>query len=183
MVAGIAVSLVPSAWLELPVANRQAGIAVAGLGVVVLYAGGYDRFDSESETGAADPVTQTPTRTTGPREIVHKYVSTVLFTIGVWLLLGQTRADPVFGFDPEPIELPWGELPVLGGGLVVSAVLVFALTHPRSPFLPPSSGVPTPTRDSGPLVRVTTRTMSRQTPGNAFLIPPPGKGHDLVPVR
>jgi len=27
-----------------------------------------------------------------------------------------------------------GELPVVGGGFVVSAVLVFALTHPHSPF-------------------------------------------------
>ena|GEM_PF-2120522 len=99
---------------------------------MLLYAGWYDRFDSESETSAAESVTQTPARTTGSREIVHKYVSTVLLTIGVWLILGQTRADP--GFGPEPVELPWGELPVLGGGLVVSAVLVFALTHPRSPF-------------------------------------------------
>ena len=138
LIVGIVLSLVPSAWLDLPVANRQAGIAVAALGVVLLYggwfAGWYDRSDSQSETGTADPVTQTPTRTTGTRAIVHKYVPTVLLTIGVWLLLGQTRADPAFGFGPEPVELPWGELPVVGGALVVTAVLVFALTHPRSPF-------------------------------------------------
>jgi len=134
IVAGILLSLVPSAWLGLPVGNRQAGIAVAALGVVLLYAGWYDRFDSQSETSAADPVTQTPTRTTGPSESVHRYVPTVLFTIGVWLILGQTRADPAFGFGPEPVELPWGQLPVLGAAFVVSAVLVFAFTHPRSPF-------------------------------------------------
>jgi len=137
LIAGIVLSLVPSAWLELPVANRQAGIAVAALGVVLLYAGLYNKFDSQSETSETDPVTQTPTRTTGPREIVHKYVPTVLFTIGVWLILGQTRADPVFGFGPEPVELLWGELPVFGGVFVVSAVLVFVLTHPRSPFFGP----------------------------------------------
>jgi len=134
MIVGIGLSFLPSAWLELPVSNRQAGVVVFGLGVVLLYTGSLLGSDSRSETGAADPVTQTPTRTTGPREIVHKYVSTVLLTIGVWLLLGQTRADPVFGFGSEPVELPWGELPVLGGAFVVSAVLVFALTHPRSPF-------------------------------------------------
>ncbi|MBX0284997.1 hypothetical protein [Haloarcula salinisoli] len=138
IIAGIVLSFVPSAWLDLPVGNRQAGIAVAALGVVVLYvgwyAGWYEGSDSESETSAADPVTQTPTRTSGPGEIAHRYVPTVLFTIGVWLLLGQTRADPAFGFGPEPVELPWGQLPVLGAAFVVAAVLVFALTHPRSPF-------------------------------------------------
>ena len=134
MVTGIALSFVPAAWLDLPVANRQAGIAVAALGVVLLYAGWYDRFDSQSETSADDPVTQTPTPTSGPGEIVHKYVPTVLLTIGVWLLLGQTRADPAFGVGPEPVELPWGQQPGVGAAFVVAAVLVFALTHPRSPL-------------------------------------------------
>jgi hypothetical protein len=138
-------------------------VAALGVAVLYAgwYAGWYDRSDSQSEASAADTggckfvkifatpgcrstsvcyshqydsVTGTPARTTGPREIVHKYVSTGLLTIGVWLLLGQTRAEPVFGFGSEPVELPWGELPVLGGAFVVSAVLVFAFTHPRSPF-------------------------------------------------
>ena len=138
IIAGIVLSLVPSAWLELPVGNRQAGIAVVALGAVLLYAGWYagwyDRSGSESETSADDPVTQTPTRTSGPGEMVHRYVPTALLTIGVWLLLGQTRADPAFGVGPEPIALPWGELPVFGAAFVVAAGLVFALTHPRSPF-------------------------------------------------
>lgn len=134
LIAGIVLSFVPSAWLDLPVGNRQAGIAVAALGMVLLYAGWYSESDSQSETSAADSVTQTPTRTSGPGEIAHRYVPTVLFTIGVWLLLGQTRADPAFGYGPEPVELPWGQLPVLGAAFVVSAVLVFALTHPRSPL-------------------------------------------------
>ena len=134
IIGGILLSFVPSAWLDLPVANRQAGIAVAALGMVLLYAGWYSESDSQSETSAADPVTQAPNRSSGPGEIVHKYVSTVLLTVGVWLILGQTRADPAFGFGPEPVELPWGELPVVGGAFVVAGVLLFALTHPRSPF-------------------------------------------------
>lgn len=145
---GTGLTVVPPAWLELPVANRQVGIAIAGLGVVLLYAGYYDRFESESESSEYgrfesefepsqdDPVTQTPVRTKTHVHIARTYVPAALVTIGAWLMWGQTsNPSRTIYFTGGPHELPWGAQPILGGALIVSSVVLWlALNHSRSPF-------------------------------------------------
>jgi len=144
--AGAGVVIAPSAWLELPVPKRQVGIVVAGLGVLLLYGGWYDRFESESEPSETDPVsesepwdedpvTQTPAPTTAV-DIVRKYVPTVLLTIGAVLVWGQlTSPYKTVNRTGGAGELPWGEQPILGGAFIVSGVVLWLLlSHPRSPF-------------------------------------------------
>ncbi len=165
IIAGIVLSFVPAAWLELPVANRQAGVAVAALGVVLLYAGWfagwYDRADSESEPSAADSVTQTPARTSGPGEMVYKYVPTGLLTIGMWLLLGRT---------PRSVSAP-SRLHFHGGNCrcsePVSSSLQCSCSHS------PTHAA----RFSGPSSDAARRGSN---PGNAFLAPSQRNGHALV---
>jgi len=133
---GMGLTIVPSAWLELPVANRQVGVAIAALGVVLLYAGWYDRFESESEPSEEDPVTQTPNPTPISVDIVRRYVPGTLFLIGIWLVWGQiTRPYSSVNLIDIEGELPWGKQPMLGAAFIVSAVVLWlALSHPRSPF-------------------------------------------------
>lgn len=133
---GAGLIIVPSAWLDVPVSKRQVGTAIAGLGVLLLYAGWYDRFESESETSEEDPVMQTPDRTPTSMDIVRRYVPGALFVIGLWLMWGQiTRPYNSVGLVDIEGELPWGKQPMLGAAFMISAMgLWLALSHPRSPF-------------------------------------------------
>ncbi|MFC5366207.1 hypothetical protein [Salinirubrum litoreum] len=148
MAGGTILYFVPATWVELPVETSTLGIVLAGLGVVLLYAGWYDRFDTESETSGeykfdADPdasgdatTSRGPAQTSRYLALVGTYGSWILVTIGATLSWGQIRnPDRVGLLDRAPLELPWGEQPVLGFAFIVSGLALFALVHVAIPSL------------------------------------------------
>lgn len=159
MVSGAILYYVPATWIELPIEPNTLGIALFGLGVVLSYAGWYDRFDIESDTSADyksdtesdisseykfdiksdtsadDATSQTPVRTDGNLVAVRKYGPAILISIGATLSWGQIRNPNRLNLlDRPPLELPWGELPVLGFVLILAGLALLALTHPASPL-------------------------------------------------
>ena len=144
---GMILYYVPATWVELPIEPNTLGIALGGLGAVLLYAGWYDKFDTESDTSSeykfdiesdtsADNTTsQTPDRTDGNLVAVRKYGPAILLSIGATLSWGQIR-DPnrLNPLDRPPLELPWGELPVLGFTFILAGLALLVLTHPGSPL-------------------------------------------------
>lgn len=126
---------------------------------MLLYAGWYDRFDTESDTSADyksdtesdtsseykfgiesdtsadDATSQTPVRTDGDLVAVRKYGPAILISIGATLSWGQIRNPNRLNLlDRPPLELSWGELPVLGFVLILAGLALLALTHPASPL-------------------------------------------------
>lgn len=150
MLAGTILYFVPATWVGLPIATTTLGIVSAGLGVVLLYVGWYDKFDTESDTTADDTTyrfdaesdtvaddTTSPAsaQTTGYLATVGNYGWWILIAIGSALSWGQIRnPDRVGLVDRAPLELPWGEQPVLGFGFIVSGLALFALIHIAIPF-------------------------------------------------
>ena len=132
---GMILYYVPATWVELPIEPNTLGIALGGLGAVLLYAGWYDRFDTESDTSADNTTSQTPDRTGGDLVAVRKYGPAILLSIGATLSWGQIR-DPnrLNPLDRPPLELPWGELPVLGLTFILAGLALLVLTHPGSPL-------------------------------------------------
>ena len=145
MAGGTILYFLPANWVELPIATTTLGIASFGLGGVLLYAGWYDRFDTESDTSAdettyrfdaesdaiADDTTSPAlTQTTGYLAMVGTYGPWILVTIGAALSWGQIRnPDRVGLIDRPPLELPWGEQPVLGFGFILAGLALFVLVH------------------------------------------------------
>lgn len=147
MLGGAILYFIPATWVELPIETNTLGIALFGLGVVLLYAGWYDRFDTESDTSgeykfdtnpdtsADDTTAHAPAQTTGYLAMVGTYGPWILVTIGAALSWGQIRnPDRVGLVDRAPLELPWGEQPVLGFGFILSGLALFALIHIAIPF-------------------------------------------------
>jgi len=143
MLGGAILYFLPATWVELPIATTTLGIASFGLGGVLLYAGWYDKFDTESDTGgdettyrfdaesdaiAEDITSPAPTQTTGYLATVGTYGPWILVSIGAVLSWGQIRnPDSVSLVDRPPLELPWGEQPVLGFGFILAGLALFAL--------------------------------------------------------
>jgi len=150
MVGGTILYFLPTNWVELPITTTTLGIASFGLGGVLLYAGWYDKFDTESDTSAddttyrfdtesdasADDATSPiPTQTTGYRATVGTYGPWILVSIGAVLSWGQIRnPDRVGLIDRPPLELPWGEQPVLGFAFILAGLALFALIHIAIPY-------------------------------------------------
>jgi hypothetical protein len=150
MLAGTILYFVPATWVELPIATTTLGIASAGLGVVLLYAGWYDkfdtesdttaddttyRFDAESDTIADDTTSPAPAQTTGYLATVGNYGWWILIAIGSALSWGQIRnPDRVGLIDRAPLELPWGEQPVIGFAFILSGLALFVLIHIAIPY-------------------------------------------------
>ena len=148
MLAGAILYFVPATWVELPIATTTLGIASAGLGVVLLYGGWYDRFDTESDTSPDETTykfdaksetiaddTTSPAQTTGYLATVGNYGWWILISIGAVLSWGQIRnPDRVGLVDRVPLELPWGEQPVVGFGFILAGLALFVLIHIAIPF-------------------------------------------------
>jgi hypothetical protein len=154
MAGGAILSFVPASWVKLPIETRTLGRVFFGIGVVLLYAGHYagwfdtdsgtsaddstHRFDIESDKIADDTTSNAPAQTTGQLAKVGTYVGMILAFIGTALSWGQIRyPDRWTLVDRPPIELPWGEQPVLGFVFVVSGIALFALIHIAIPFFRP----------------------------------------------
>jgi hypothetical protein len=147
MAGGTILYFVPATWVELPIATTTLGIVLFGLGGVLLYAGWYDKFDTNSDTSedykfdtnsdttADDTTSSAPAQTTGYLATVGTYGPWILVSIGAVLSWGQIRnPDRVGLVDGAPLELPWGEQPVLGFAFILSGLAVFALIHIAIPF-------------------------------------------------
>lgn len=150
MAGGAILAFVPATWVELPIATNTVGIALFGLGGVLLYGGWYERFDIESDTSADDSTykfdpesvtstdettSQAPAQTTGHLATVGNYGPWLLLSIGAVLSWGQIRnPDRVGLIDRPPLELPWGEQPVLGFAFILSGLALFALIHIAIPY-------------------------------------------------
>ena len=165
MVGGTILYFLPATWVELPIGTTTLGVALFGLGVVLLYAGWYDRFDTESDTTeddttyrfdaesdttgddstyrfdaesdttGDDTTSQVPAQTPGYRAIVGTYGPWLLVSIGAVLSWGQIRnPDRVGLVDRAPLELPWGEQPVVGFVFILSGLALFALIQIAIPY-------------------------------------------------
>jgi hypothetical protein len=154
MAGGTILYFVPATWVELPIETNTLGSVLFGLGVVVLYggyyAGWYDRFDTDSDTSTDDTTykfdiesekitddtaSTAPAQTTGQLAKVGPYVYSILIFIGATLSWGQIRnPDRWTLVDGPPLQLPWGEQPVLGFAFIVSGMALFALIHIAIPF-------------------------------------------------
>jgi hypothetical protein len=150
MLGGAILYFLPATWVELPIATTTLGFASFGLGVVLLYAGWSDKFDTESDTTeddteyrfdvesdaiADDTTSPAPTQTTGYPATVGNYGSWILIAIGAALSWGQIRDPNRVGLiDRPPLELPWGEQPVLGFAFILSGLALFILIHIAIPF-------------------------------------------------
>ena len=150
MAGGTILYFLPAPWVELPVRTGTLGIALFALGGVLLYAGWYDRldiesettaddttyrFDPESETTANDNTARATAQRTRYRDVVGTYGPWLLISIGAALSWGQIRNPERVGLvERAPLELPWGEQPVLGFGLVLSGLALFALINIAIPY-------------------------------------------------
>ena len=150
MICGTVLYFLPATWVELPIGTTTLGMALFGLGVVVLYVGWYARpdtesgtdaddntyrFDAESDAIADDTTSPDSARTTGYLVTVGNYGSWILIAIGAALSWGQIRnPDRVGLVDRAPLELPWGEQPVLGFAFIMSGLALFVLIHIAIPF-------------------------------------------------
>ncbi|MDT3437971.1 hypothetical protein [Haloarcula sp. 1CSR25-25] len=148
MLAGAILYFVPATWVELPIETTTLGMALFALGGVLLYAGWYDRFDTESDTSADETTykfdaesdtiaddTTSPAQTTGYLATAGNYGSWILISIGAVLSWGQIRnPDRVSLVDRAPLELPWGEQPVVGFGFILAGLALFVLIHIAIPF-------------------------------------------------
>ncbi|WP_142860453.1 hypothetical protein [Salinigranum halophilum] len=150
MLGGAILYFLPANWVELPVETATLGTALFALGGVLLYAGWYDRFDTESDTTgddttyrfdvdsdtiAEDATSHAPTQTTGYLATVGTYGPWILVTIGAALSWGQIRnPDRVGLIDRAPLELPWGEQPVIGFVFILSGLALFVLIHIAIPY-------------------------------------------------
>ena len=150
MICGAILYFLPATWVEHPIGTTTLGTALFALGGVLLYAGWYDRFDTESDTTgddttyrfdvdsdtiAEDATSHAPTQTTGYLATVGTYGPWILVTIGAALSWGQIRnPDRVSLVDRAPLEIPWGEQPVLGFVFILSGLALFALIHIAIPF-------------------------------------------------
>ena len=79
-----------------------------------------------------DLTSQTPARANRDLTTVLKYGSGTPLTIGAVLSCGRTRNPDWRFLNNRGHELPWGELPVLGFGFIISGLVLLALTHPAS---------------------------------------------------
>lgn len=150
MFGGAVLYFLPANWVELPTGTATLGTALFALGGVLLYAGWYDRFDTEadktgddttykfdvdSDTIADDTTSDTPTQTTGYLATVGNYGSWILIAIGAVLSWGQIRnPDKVSLIDRPPLELPWREQPVLGFAFILAGLALFVLVHIAIPY-------------------------------------------------
>ncbi|MFO7832869.1 MAG: hypothetical protein R6V31_02135 [Halohasta sp.] len=135
MLGGLILFFLPATWVELPIETSTLGMVLFALGMVLLYAGWSDRFDTESDTTADDTVSHGPAQTTVYEDMVGTYGPWILVSIGAVLSWGQMRnPDRVSLVDWAPLELPWGEQPVVGFALIVSGLALFVLIHIAIPF-------------------------------------------------
>ena len=150
MICGAILYFLPATWVELPIGTTTLGMALFALGVVVLYGGWYARpdtesdttgddttyrFDVDSDTIAEDATSHAPTQTTGYLATVGTYGPWILVTIGAALSWGQIRnPDRVGLIDRAPLELPWGEQPVIGFAFILSGLALFVLIHIAIPY-------------------------------------------------
>jgi hypothetical protein len=150
MAGGTILYFVPATWVKLPIATSTLGMASFGLGGVLLYAGWYDRFDTESDTSgdettykydaesdtiADDTTSPAPAQPTGYIATVGQYGSWILISIGAVLSWGQIRnPDRLTLVDGPGLQLPWGEQPVVGFAFILSGLALFALIHIAIPF-------------------------------------------------
>jgi len=150
MICGAILYFLPATWVEHPIGTTTLGMALFALGVVVLYGGWYARpdtesdttgddttyrFDTESDTTGDDTTSHLPAQTPGYRAIVGTYGPWLLVSIGAVLSWGQIRnPDRVSLVDSAPLELPWGQQPVLGFVFILSGLALFALIQIAIPF-------------------------------------------------
>jgi len=150
MICGAILYFLPATWAELPIGTTTLGMVLFALGVVVLYGGWYARSDTESDTSADettyrfgtesdttgdDTTSHLPAQTPGYRAIIGTYGPWLLVSIGATLSWGQIRnPDRVSLVDRAPLEIPWGEQPVLGFVFILSGLALFALIHIAIPF-------------------------------------------------
>jgi hypothetical protein len=157
MICGAILYFLPATWVELPIGTTTLGMALFALGVVVLYGGWYARSDTESDTSAENKLgaesdtnseykfdiesdtiaddTTSPAPATGYLATVGNYGPWLLVSIGAALSWGQIRnPDRVSLVDRAPLELPWGEQPVLGFVFILAGLALFALIHIAIPF-------------------------------------------------
>ncbi|WP_276274166.1 hypothetical protein [Haloarcula litorea] len=150
MLGGTILYFVPATWIELPIETGTLGMALFALGGLLLYAGWYDRLDIESDTSADettyrfdaesdriadDSTSPAPAQTTGYLATVGNYGPWILVSIGAVLSWGQVRdPDRVGLVDRVPLELPWGEQPVVGFGFILAGLALFVLIHVVIPF-------------------------------------------------
>lgn len=148
MICGTVLYFLPANWVELPVGTATLGMALCALGVVVLYGGWYARSDTESDTTAdddtyrfdaeSDTIADDSTSSalaTGYLATVGNYGWWILIAIGAALSWGQIRnPDRVGLIDRAPLELPWGEQPVLGFAFILAGLALFVLIQIAIPY-------------------------------------------------
>lgn len=149
MAGGAILSFLPATWVELPIATSTLGMALFALGVVLLYGGWYDRFDTESETTdnttyrfdtesettGDDTTSHDPAQTPEYLDLAGSYGPWILVSIGAVLSWGQVRNPERVGLiDRAPLELPWGEQPVLGFAFILAGLALFVLIHIAIPY-------------------------------------------------